>query len=71
LEGRDSEDPTEIARRMELARAEISHWAEFDHVVVNDVFEYALAELRSILHAARTATARGIGLAGFVAGLGG
>ena len=71
LRGRGGEDEAEIARRMRLARDEISHWAEFDHVVVNDVFDDALAALRSILHAARGATARQIGLAGFVASLGG
>jgi guanylate kinase len=71
LQGRGSEDEAEIARRMDLARAEISHFAEFDHVVVNDVFDEALAALRAVLQAARCATRRRIGLASFVAGLGG
>jgi len=70
LRQRDGEDATEVARRMGLAREEISHWAEFDHVIVNDVFDTAVAELRAILHAARCATARQIGLTGFVAALG-
>jgi guanylate kinase len=71
LRGRGGEAEAEIARRMGRARDEISHWAEFDHVVVNTVFDDALAELRAILHAARRMTARQVGLAGFVAGLGG
>ena len=71
LRQRDGEDATEVARRMGLAREEISHWAEFDHVVVNDVFDTAITELRAILHAARCATARQTGLAEFVAALGG
>ncbi len=71
LRERGGEDSAEIARRMGLAREEISHWAEFDHVVVNDVFGTTLAELRAILHAARLATARQTGMAGFVAGLSG
>jgi guanylate kinase len=71
LRERAGEDATEIARRMGLAHEEISHWAEFDHVVVNDAFDEALAELRAILHAARAATARQTGLAGFIAGLNG
>jgi guanylate kinase len=71
LRARGGEDAAEIARRMGLAREEISHWAEFDHVVVNDVFDDAVAALRAILHAARSVTARQLELAGFVAGLGG
>ena len=73
LEGRmrqrAGDDADEIARRMRLARDEIAHWSEFDHVLVNDDFERAVVEVRSVLHAARTATARQTGLAGFVAGL--
>jgi guanylate kinase len=69
LRDRAGEDAAEIARRMGLARQEISHWAEFDHVVVNDVFDDAVAELRAILHAGRCATPRLPGLAAFVAGL--
>jgi guanylate kinase len=38
-----------IERRMRDARAEISHWSEFDHVVVNDDFDAALQELRGII----------------------
>jgi guanylate kinase len=71
LRERGGEDGTEIARRMGLAHEEISHCGEFDHVVVNDEFEAALAELRAILHAARSSTARQTGLAAFVAGLNG
>jgi guanylate kinase len=71
LRGRPGDDAAEIARRMGLAREEISHWAEFDHVVVNEVFDDAVAELRAILHAARSATGRQVGLGAFVSGLGG
>jgi guanylate kinase len=38
-----------IDRRMREATAEMSHYGEFDHVVVNDDFELALADLRAIL----------------------
>lgn len=70
---RDRGDATEaeIGRRMGRAQGELSHWAEFDHVVVNDTFADALAALRAILQAARLATGRQPGLAAFVAGLGG
>ena len=36
LRGRGGDDEAEVARRMQAARDEISHWAEFDHVVIND-----------------------------------
>lgn len=38
-----------IERRMRDARAEISHWAEFDYLVVNDIFDTALEELHTII----------------------
>ncbi|MDH3902995.1 MAG: guanylate kinase [Xanthomonadales bacterium] len=44
----DSEEV--IQRRMRDAQSEISHWAEFDHLVVNDNFDTALEELRSIIN---------------------
>jgi guanylate kinase len=69
LRGRSGEDAAEIARRMALARNEISHWAEFDHVVVNDDLARANEAVRSILHGARAATARQTGIAAFVRGL--
>ncbi len=69
LRSRGGDDAAEIARRMGKARDEIGHWAEFDHVIVNDDFEQAVASVRAVLHAARLATARQPGLAAFVAGL--
>jgi guanylate kinase len=71
LRSRAGEHTAEIARRMGLAWEEISHWAEFDHVVVNDVFDDAVVRVRAILQAARCATGRLPGMAGFVARLGG
>ena len=65
--GQDSED--EIARRMAVAREEIAHWDEFDHVLVNDDFAATVAAVRAILHAARTRRTRLPWLPGFVAGL--
>lgn len=45
--GQDGEDI--IARRMRDAVTEMSHYHEFDYLVVNDVFEQALTELKSIV----------------------
>lgn len=58
-----------VASRMARARDEISHWAEFDHVVVNEDFGAAVEQVRAILHAARMVTTRQTGLADFVARL--
>ena len=69
LVGRAQDDRAVIAQRMEGARREISHWAEFDHVLVNDQFDTCLAQLRAVLWAARTATRRCSGIATLVAGL--
>ncbi len=63
----DAED--NILRRMQAARDEIAHWPEFDHVVVNDDLDRATDAVRSVLHAARCATARQPGLRDFVATL--
>ncbi len=70
LHRRAGDDAAEIARRMQAARAEISHWAEFDHAVVNDALDPAVAAVRSVLHASRLAIGRQPGLGRFVAALG-
>ena len=49
--GQDSDEV--IARRMRDAQSEMSHYAEFDYLIVNDDFENALEELRAIVIARR------------------
>jgi guanylate kinase len=49
LAARGQDDPAVIERRMRDARSEISHWNEFDHVIVNDDFDAALDDLASII----------------------
>lgn len=53
LRGRAQDDDQVIARRMKDALAEMSHFGEFDYLVVNDDFEAALRELQSIVIASR------------------
>lgn len=49
--GQDSEEV--IAERMSKAMSEISHYDEYDYVIVNDDFEKALKDLQSILQSER------------------
>lgn len=49
--GQDSEEV--IARRMEAAVSEISHYGEFDYLVINDAFDRAVADLQTIINAHR------------------
>jgi guanylate kinase len=58
LQGRGQDDAATIARRMREAVAEMSHYAEYDYLVVNDDFETALQEIRSIVLATRLQTQR-------------
>ncbi|BCK75818.1 MAG: guanylate kinase [Acetobacter sp.] len=67
LTGRASDAPEEIKKRMDAALDEISHWEEFDHVIVNAELDRAIAETQAVLNAARLRTTRQTGLADFVA----
>ncbi len=58
LRHRGQDDETVIARRMRDAVNEMSHYAEFDYLVVNDDFETALDELKSIIVSNRLTLSR-------------
>ncbi|MFD2177106.1 guanylate kinase [Veronia pacifica] len=49
--GQDSEEV--IAKRMDEARSEISHYNEYDYLIVNDDFDVALIDLKAIIRAER------------------
>lgn len=49
LTGRGQDAPEVIARRMREAVSEMSHYKEFDYLVVNDDFNAALADLKAII----------------------
>jgi len=53
LTGRGQDDAQVIARRMSAAQDEMSHYDEYDYLIINDDFEQALNELKSILIAER------------------
>jgi guanylate kinase len=58
-----------IRGRMRKAAGELSHWAEYDYVVLNSHFEQAFTEVTSILAAERLRRERQPGLSDFVRGL--
>jgi len=58
LQGRGKDSPETIERRLLGAREEISHVLEFEYIIVNDRFEQALEEIRSVVRAARVSRAR-------------
>ncbi|MFC2967447.1 guanylate kinase [Acidimangrovimonas pyrenivorans] len=69
LRGRGQDSEEVIAGRMEKSQAEISHWAEYDYVLVNRDIDVAEQELRTILTAERMRRDRQPGLTEFVRGL--
>ena len=62
--GQDSQEV--VAGRMAQSRSEISHWAEYDYVLVNDDLDRTEAELRAILTAERLRRDRNPALVPFV-----
>lgn len=54
LRGRGQDSDEIIARRMRDAKSETSHYSEYDYLVVNDEFDKALIELKSIILARRS-----------------
>lgn len=69
LRGRGQDSDAVIAGRMAKSQAEISHWAEYDYVIVNHEIDKAFNELTTILEAERLKRDRQPDLAGFVRGL--
>ncbi|HQU66596.1 MAG TPA: guanylate kinase [Albidovulum sp.] len=69
LRSRGQDSDTVIAGRMAKSESEISHWAEYDYVIVNDDLDRAEADLRTILTAERMRRDRQPGLSEFVRGL--
>ena len=49
LRGRGTDSEEAIQRRLRDASSDMTHWREFDHVVVNDDFERALGELQEVV----------------------
>lgn len=69
LRARAQDSDEVIAGRMAKSQAEISHWAEYDYVIVNSDIDKAFNDLLTILQAERMRRDRQPGLSGFVRGL--
>lgn len=69
LRQRAQDPPEVVARRMAAAAAEISHWPEYDYVVVNVDVEESVRSVISVLHAERLKRARLLGLSDFTRSL--
>ena len=69
LEARNQDAPDVVKRRLAAAAAELSHWREYDYVIINDDLEASVAGLIAILKAERQRRARLTGLDAFVAGM--
>lgn len=66
LESRAQDSADVITSRMDRARGEISHWAEYEYVVINDNVDACFRKVREILHAERMERTRQTGLIPFV-----
>ncbi|MEO0387249.1 MAG: guanylate kinase, partial [Pseudomonadota bacterium] len=69
LQGRGQDSPAVIAGRMQKSRDEISHWAEYDFVLVNDDLDACAEALFAILTAERLRRDRRPGLTAHVQAL--
>jgi len=69
LRSRAQDDYETIHRRMAKAADEMSHWAEYDYVVINRDLDATFADVRAILAAERLKRERQPGLSDFVRGL--
>jgi guanylate kinase len=69
LRARAQDSAAIVAGRMAKSAEEISHWGEYDYVIVNDTIDDSVAKTRAIVTAERLRRTRQTGLADFVATL--
>lgn len=66
LRARAQDSEEVVKKRMSKARAEISHWGEYDYVLINQSLEETLEKINAILKAERLKRFRQVGLPGFI-----
>ena len=69
LRARAQDDAETIEARMARSRDEISHWPEYDYVLINEDLQKTEANLQAIVTAERLQRTRQVGIAEFVRGL--
>jgi guanylate kinase len=69
LLARAQDSQSVVARRMAKAADEMSHWAEYDYILVNETLDASVAKVHAILTAERHKRQRQVGLLDFVKGL--
>jgi len=69
LHSRAQDSAAEVARRMAKAADEMSHWAEYDYIIVNHDIESSTRRVQAILQAERLRRERQVGLSDFVKAL--
>ncbi len=69
LRKRAQDPPEVVAERMSEAADEMSHWPEYDYVIVNSDIDSSVMQVRAILTAERARRDRLLGLGEFVRGL--
>ena len=70
LRGRGTDSEEVVAGRMARAISEMSHYAEYDYIVVNDDLDRSVEGVKAILRAERLSKSRQTGLSDFVRGMG-
>ena len=66
LRTRAEDDDATVAHRLDQVASDLTHWAEYDYVLVNEDFESSTASVRAILAAERLRKSRQTGLNDFV-----
>ena len=69
LRGRAQDSEEVMRKRMARAADEMSHWPEYDYVVINQNVDESIDQVKSILTAERLRRDRQVGLVGFVNGM--
>jgi len=66
LNRRAQDTPEEVARRMSKAASELSHYAEYDYIIINNLLGESVMRVMSILTAERLKRRRDVGMSNFV-----